>query len=348
MAGAGEFGQVQVMFTHLATRLGPPADPQAPSSGCVSGCALLILGWVAFVTAGATVKKESGAAVVLILALAGLIILGILTTKFRMADAERYSRELSEQQRNADVWRRLSYCFRDDTVFVYTNGNCVHAPSSSYESIYYRLASPDEWSESRNSSVREARSLTSPNAAAGRAALVEQRRALASRRDKALQNLLITHEYVEDGRRPETAIAAATAEAEAACEAVAAFDAVHPGIQTSGNAEDDDQAMDFMDQTTRRSSRSRAYSDPAEDSWLQPLEARPGEPPSHGRTSGAEYRMVRCDVCNTDYTDSPISGGYLSGSWAICPDCVNRNPPGENDIPCPPGISFANFVRSSD
>jgi hypothetical protein len=82
------------------------------------------------------------------------------------------------------------------------------------------------------------------------AALAEHRRALARTRDKALQNLLITHEYVSTGRRSQADVAAARAGAEAACGAVAAFDARHPFVRTTANAEDDAEVMRFMDRMT--------------------------------------------------------------------------------------------------
>jgi hypothetical protein len=214
LTGTGETGRVQVMFTYLAARLRPPADPRPPKRDWGRGCAIAVLWYVAVPTIGAVVTQQSDTrieAIVLLVALAAGIL--ILTTRARSArktQAERYRRELEERERKTRIWRQLSYCFRDDAVFVYANGDCVYAPASSYESIYSRLVLSD------------------------------------------------------------------------------------------------------------------------------------------GGAAGAEYRIVRCDICNTNYTDSLVSGGYLSGSWAICPNCVEKNPPGKDDILCPPGISFADFVRSFD
>jgi hypothetical protein len=63
-------------------------------------------------------------------------------------------------------------------------------------------------------------------------------------------------------------------------------------------------------------------------------------------------RVVICDICNRDYSDSPTSGGYFTGSWAICPVCAqkesHRPRKHKGDIICPPGISFADFIRSFD
>ncbi|MFD7402297.1 hypothetical protein ACFV7R_06395 [Streptomyces sp. NPDC059866] len=88
--------------------------------------------------------------------------------------------------------------------------------------------------------------MTSPHEADDRTVLVEQRRQLARGRDKALQDLLNMRSYVAEGRRSPEDLAAAAVEAEAACRAVAAFDAEHPHIRTNGNAEDDAQALRFL------------------------------------------------------------------------------------------------------
>lgn len=65
-------------------------------------------------------------------------------------------------------------------------------------------------------------------------------------------------------------------------------------------------------------------------------------------------RIVLCDLCNGDWTDRPESGGFYGlGSKAICPDCapelfaeLRRNPePGNVRALCPPGKSFADWVR---
>jgi hypothetical protein len=92
----------------------------------------------------------------------------------------------------------------------------------------------------------QACAVTSPNEAGDRTALVEQRRQLARKRDKALQDLLITREYVAEGRRTPGDMAAAVAEAAAACRTVASFDAEHSHVRTNGDAEDDAQARRFL------------------------------------------------------------------------------------------------------
>lgn len=80
--------------------------------------------------------------------------------------------------------------------------------------------------------------------------LVEQRRTLARVRDKSLQNMLIMYNYAEECRSSEADFAAAIAQAEAACDAVTAFDAGHPGIATWEDAEEDAEAMRFMSHVT--------------------------------------------------------------------------------------------------
>jgi hypothetical protein len=92
--------------------------------------------------------------------------------------------------------------------------------------------------------------MTPPDATNERVALAEQRNALALKRDRLLQDLLITHEYADEGRRSDADIATATAEAKAACEAVAAFDARQPGVRTTANAEDDTEAPRFLELLT--------------------------------------------------------------------------------------------------
>jgi hypothetical protein len=85
-----------------------------------------------------------------------------------------------------------------------------------------------------------------------RAALVDRRKNLARARDRALQNLAIMEGYVNSGRRSETDLATAIAEAEAACRAVIALDTQHPGIRTSGDEQDDFQVRQFMSRITGR------------------------------------------------------------------------------------------------
>ncbi|HEX3783931.1 MAG TPA: hypothetical protein VHX38_30075 [Pseudonocardiaceae bacterium] len=59
--------------------------------------------------------------------------------------------------------------------------------------------------------------------------------------------------------------------------------------------------------------------------------------------------VVRCDFCSRDYTASSESGGFISDgrSWAGCPQCVKvgKAKLSSSDIPCPPNMSFADFIR---
>jgi len=32
---------------------------------------------------------------------------------------------------------------------------------------------------------------------------------------------------------------------------------------------------------------------------------------------------VCCDLCNKEWCGNPTSGGYLFGSYAVCPDCAH-------------------------
>jgi hypothetical protein len=80
--------------------------------------------------------------------------------------------------------------------------------------------------------------------------LVEQRRVLASKRDKALQSLSIAYDYAEEGTGSRIDVAAAAEEAEGACRAVVDFDARHPHIRTRADAEDDAQVREFMNRMT--------------------------------------------------------------------------------------------------
>jgi len=63
--------------------------------------------------------------------------------------------------------------------------------------------------------------------------------------------------------------------------------------------------------------------------------------------------VVLCDDCGDDWTNSPISGGLLFGSKAICPRCCGK---WEHDAKrydeqrfirarCPEHKSFADWVR---
>lgn len=64
--------------------------------------------------------------------------------------------------------------------------------------------------------------------------------------------------------------------------------------------------------------------------------------------------QVICDICDKDWTDSPVSGGYLFGSYGVCPDCAtgdfNKNVERhkeQNHIRayCPADMSHANWIR---
>ena len=66
-------------------------------------------------------------------------------------------------------------------------------------------------------------------------------------------------------------------------------------------------------------------------------------------------REVVCDLCNKDWTESTVSGGFLFESKGVCPDCA----PGflaevkkfreEKFIRgvCQPTMSFANWIREA-
>lgn len=36
-------------------------------------------------------------------------------------------------------------------------------------------------------------------------------------------------------------------------------------------------------------------------------------------------KIVICDVCNDDYSDSKEEGGFLFGSYAYCPKCAKES-----------------------
>lgn len=65
--------------------------------------------------------------------------------------------------------------------------------------------------------------------------------------------------------------------------------------------------------------------------------------------------VVICDICNTDYTGTTVSGGFIFGSYAYCPLCEEK---GLESIKkhrethmirayCPDNMSFANFIINS-
>lgn len=65
-------------------------------------------------------------------------------------------------------------------------------------------------------------------------------------------------------------------------------------------------------------------------------------------------RWVACDYCNTDYTESPATGGTFTGGNAICPRCEERHRASLDEdrrnhpelvIDPEAGETFADFVR---
>ncbi len=64
-------------------------------------------------------------------------------------------------------------------------------------------------------------------------------------------------------------------------------------------------------------------------------------------------RVVVCDVCNDDYTDSTECGGFIFGSYGYCPTCAEKHLPaikgyGEEHYiraRCRDGEPFADFIR---
>ena len=64
-------------------------------------------------------------------------------------------------------------------------------------------------------------------------------------------------------------------------------------------------------------------------------------------------KVVLCDLCNKDYTNSKKSGGFLFSSKAVCPSCSDgflknvKKYKEEMHIKeyCPKGKSFADWVN---
>ncbi len=63
-------------------------------------------------------------------------------------------------------------------------------------------------------------------------------------------------------------------------------------------------------------------------------------------------RMVLCDFCNKDWTNSKQSGGMMFSSYAVCPDCeaeqrasIKMYKEEHLITDCPDGMSFADFIR---
>lgn len=77
-----------------------------------------------------------------------------------------------------------------------------------------------------------------------------------------------------------------------------------------------------------------------ERAWNQ-AEANPGQPVDIGR-------IVVCDFCDADHTDTTVSGGVIFGSKAVCPTCAPRvqGEPEHIKARCPDGQSFGDFVRA--
>ena len=65
-------------------------------------------------------------------------------------------------------------------------------------------------------------------------------------------------------------------------------------------------------------------------------------------------RLVFCDGCGDDYTDSPATGGILFQSKALCPTCAPKweqgaKHHGEERLirgHCPNGMTYADWVRN--
>jgi hypothetical protein len=58
-------------------------------------------------------------------------------------------------------------------------------------------------------------------------------------------------------------------------------------------------------------------------------------------------RIVVCDGCAVDYTDSTEVGGVIFGSYALCAICAvaAEGAPSRIRARCPQDVSFADFVR---
>lgn len=79
--------------------------------------------------------------------------------------------------------------------------------------------------------------------------------------------------------------------------------------------------------------------------WKQAHE-NPGTPVELGR-------IVVCDICNEDCTESKEVGGFIFGSKAYCPKCAAEALPRIREYNkehfirarCPDAVAFADFVR---
>jgi hypothetical protein len=64
--------------------------------------------------------------------------------------------------------------------------------------------------------------------------------------------------------------------------------------------------------------------------------------------------VVICDTCNTDLSNSEKQGGFILGSWGVCPDCEprmreNLKKEGEEhaiSAECPKGMSHKDWILS--
>jgi hypothetical protein len=62
---------------------------------------------------------------------------------------------------------------------------------------------------------------------------------------------------------------------------------------------------------------------------------------------------VLCDLCNEDFTNSKVCGGYIFETKAVCPNCAERfmisikryNETRFIKSYCPDNMPFADFVR---
>jgi hypothetical protein len=88
---------------------------------------------------------------------------------------------------------------------------------------------------------------------------------------------------------------------------------------------------------------------------LHPLQQAYADALAAGGPAAIPVRdTVLCDVCSTDLTDDPRSGGYLFGSYGYGPCCADaklesiRGYGEESHIRswCPPGVSFADWIRA--
>ncbi len=61
---------------------------------------------------------------------------------------------------------------------------------------------------------------------------------------------------------------------------------------------------------------------------------------------------IICDLCNEDYTNSDMCGGFIMGSYGVCPKCEPRmrarlkkyNEEDHIKAECPPGMTHREFI----